>query len=75
MKFGTKYDIGDKVHLIHPYANLPAYKYVHEIRVRYYGLNVPRVYYYLVAGVGMDVEVAEDKLFPTQEDLLKVCRV
>lgn len=43
----------------------------HEIRVRYYGLNVPRVYYHLVAGVGMDVEVAEDNLFPTKEELLK----
>lgn len=66
----TKYNIGDKVHLIHPYANQLAYKYVHEIRVRYYGLNVTRVYYHLVAGVGMDVEVAEDKLFPTKEELL-----
>lgn len=71
MKFETKYNIGDKVHLIHPYANLPVYKYVHEIRVRYYGLNVPRVYYHLVAGMGMDVEVAEDKLFPTKDELLK----
>lgn len=71
MTIETKHNIGDKVHLIHPYTNLPAYKYVHEIRVRYYGLNVPRVYYHLVAGVGMDVEVAEDKLFPTKEELIK----
>lgn len=71
MTIETKYNIGDEVHLIHPYANLPAYKYVHEIRVRYYGINVPRVYYYLVSGIGMDVEMAEDELFPTKEELLK----
>lgn len=70
MKIETKYNIGDGVHLIHPYANIPAYKYVHEIRVRYYGTK-SRIYYYLVAGIGMDVEVAEDRLLPTKEELIK----
>ena len=70
MTIETKYNIGDEVHLIHPYANLPTYKYVHEIRVRYYGAK-SRIYYYLVAGLGMDVEVAEDRLFHTKEELLK----
>lgn len=71
MKIETKYNIGDEVHLISPYADMPVYKYIHEIKVRYYVLNVPRVYYYLVAGVGIDLEMAEDKLFPTREELLK----
>jgi hypothetical protein len=71
MTIETKYNIGDKVHLISPNADMPVYKYIHEIRVRYYGLNVPRVYYYLVAGIGIDLEMAEDKLFPTKEELLK----
>ena len=71
MTIETKYNIGDKVHLISPYADMPTYKYIHEIRVRYYGLNAPRVYYYLVAGLGIDLEMAEDKLFPTKEELLK----
>lgn len=71
MTIETKYNIGDEVHFIYPCADLPVYKYVHEIRVRYYGLNVPRVYYYLVAGIGIDLEMAEDKLFPTKEELLK----
>jgi hypothetical protein len=66
----TKYDIGNEVHFISPYADMPVYKHIHEIRVRYYGLNVPRVYYYLVAGIGIDLEMAEDKLFPTREELL-----
>lgn len=71
MTIETKYNIGDRVHFISPYANLPVDKYVHEIRVRYYGLNLPRVYYYLVAGIGIDLEMAEEKLFPTKEELLK----
>lgn len=71
MTIETKYDIGDKVHFISPNAYMPVYKYIHEIRVRYYGLNVPRVYYYLVAGIGIDLEMAEDNLFPTKEELLK----
>lgn len=71
MTVETRFDIGDKVHFISPYTDMPVYKYVHEIRVRYYGLNLPRVYYYLVAGFGIDLEMAEDKLFPTKEELLK----
>ena len=71
MTIETKYNIGDEVYLISPDAGMPVYKYIHEIRVRYYGLNVPRVYYYLVAGMGIDLEIAEDKLFPTKEELLK----
>ena len=71
MTIETKYNIGDEVHFISPYADLPVSKYVHEIRVRYYGLNVPRVYYYLVAGLGIDLEMAEDKLFHSKEELLK----
>lgn len=71
MVIETKYNIGDEVHLISPIAVMPVYKYIHEIRVRYYGSNVPRVYYYLVAGIGIDLEMAEDKLFPTKEELLK----
>lgn len=71
MVIETKYNIGDKVYFIYPYTDSPVSKYVHEIRVRYYGLNVPRVYYYLVAGLGMDLEMAEDKLFPTKDELLK----
>lgn len=71
MKIETKCEIGDRVHFIHPYTDSPVSKYVHEIRVRYYGLNVPRIYYYLVAGIGIDLEVAEDNLFPAKEELLK----
>lgn len=71
MTVETKYNIGDEVHFISPYTNLPVVKYVHEIRVRYYGLNAPRVYYYLVAGMGIDLEIAEEYLFPTKEELLK----
>ena len=71
MTIETKYNIGDEVYFISPYADMPTCKYIHEIRVRYYGINVPRVYYYLVAGLGMDLEMAEDKLFPTREELLK----
>lgn len=71
MTVETRFDIGDKVHFISPYADMPVYKYVHEIRVRYYGLNRPRVYYYLVAGLGVDLEMAEDNLFPTKEELIK----
>lgn len=71
MTIETKYNIGDKVHFIYPNADMSTYKYIHEIRVRYYGINKPRVYYYLVAGLGRDLEMAEDKLFPTHEELLK----
>ena len=71
MTIVTKYNIGDDVYFISTCANVPVVKYVHEIRVRFYGLNAPRVYYYLVAGMGMDLEVAEEKLFPTKEELLK----
>lgn len=71
MTVETRFDIGDKVHFISPYADMPVYKYVHEIRVRHYGLNRPRIYYYLVAGFGADLEMAEDNLFPTHEELLK----
>ena len=70
MTIETKYNIGDEVHFISPYANVPAHKYVHEIRVRYYGLNLPRIYYYLVAGFGEDLEMAEDNLYPTREELI-----
>lgn len=72
MTIKTKYNIGDEVWFIYPNADLPVLKYVHEIRVRYYGLNVPRVYYYLVAGMGMDLEIAEEKLFHTKEELLRL---
>ena len=51
MTIETKYNIGDEVYFFSPNAGLPVVKYVREIRVRYYGLNVPRVYYYLVAGM------------------------
>lgn len=74
MTIETKYNIGDEVYFISPNSGISVYKYIHEIRVRYYGLNVPRVYYYLVAGIGIDVEMAEDKLFPTKEELLKSLR-
>ena len=70
MVIETRYNIGDKVYFITSNA-IPVYKYIHEIRVRYYGLNIPRVYYYLVAGIEIDLEMAEDKLFPTKEELLK----
>lgn len=72
MTIETKYNIGDVVYFFSPNEGLPVVKYVHEIRVRYYGLNVPRVYYYLVAGMGIDLEMAEEKLFPTKEELLKL---
>lgn len=71
MTIETKYNIGDEVYFNSPNADLPVLKYVHEIRVRYYGLNAPRVYYYLVAGMGIDLEIAEEKLYPTKEELLK----
>lgn len=70
MTIETKYNIGDEVHFFSPCTDLPVHKYVHEIRVRHYGLNLPRIYYYLVAGFGNDLEIAEDKLFPTKEELL-----